>query len=109
MAAKPLQDSHHGILAKALGACYKALTNRILKSARRHSWFWIPLIGVTVVSALFSSIFLMGGIITNRIEGQTEITIALFCTGAAFIIVPPAITLAILKSASPSPPAAENG
>ena len=51
----------------------------------------------------------MGGIITNRIEGQTEMAIALFCTGAAFIIVPPAITLAILKSASPSPPAAENG
>ncbi len=57
--------------------------------------------GVTAISAIFSSMFLMGGIISDRIKGQTEMAIALFYTGAAFIIVPPAITLAILKSAVP--------
>ena len=103
MTAKPLQDSHNGAQPQTTGSPWNWLKKNAIIPARRHCWFWIPMVGVTAISAVVSSMFLMGGIITSRTQGQLEFTIALFCTGAVFIIVPPAIALAILRSAVPPP------
>ena len=109
MAAKPIQNSHNDGRVKTAGHSENWFTKNVIRPARKHCWFWIPMVGVTAISGMVSSMFIMGGFVTNGIEGEVEITIALFCTGALFIIVPPIITFAILRSASPpAEPSAEN-
>ena len=103
MTTRPLQDRQQSGRAKLWGVSSHYLRVKIIDPARRHCWFWIPMVGVTTVSAMVSSMFLMGGIIATRVDGQLGTTIGLFCTSAAFIILPPLITLAILRSAVPPP------
>ena len=62
-------------------------------------WHWWPALYAFLMGAIVSTVFISKGIDTSRTGGQSGGTIALLCTGAAFLILPPTITVAIQRFA----------